>query len=139
MQAKTIPATAPEVNDDVEDVLLFCCDKEASEDVGGDKVDEDRDTEDPGDLEEVGVEVGGVDIREDEVCEELIVLVIRIVVVFSEMLDRLFGREVVECKEIDVERSDRVSKTVTVVGVVSPVSSSLMISSNCQIAISFTI
>ena len=143
MQAKTTPATAPEFNDDEELVLLFCEDKGASEDVGGDKVDEDdRDTDDPGDLEEVGVEVevGGDDIREeDEVCEGLIVLVIKVVVVFSEMLDRLLGREVVECERVVVERSERVSKTVTVVGVVSPVISSLTYSSNCLTAISFTI
>ena len=140
MQARTIPATAPEFNDDEELVLLFCDDKGASEDVGGDKVDEDdRDTDDPGDLEEVGVEeVGGVDIREED--EGLIVLVIKVAVVFSEMLDRLLGREVVvECERVVVERSERVSKTVTVVGVVSPVISSLTYSSNCLTAISFTI
>jgi len=33
MHASTIPAMAPEFNDDVERVLLFC-DEEASEDVG---------------------------------------------------------------------------------------------------------
>ena len=140
MQARTIPATAPEFNDDEELVLLFCDDKGASEDVGGDKVDEDdRDTDNPGDLEEVGgEEVGGVDIREED--EGLIVLVIKVAVVFSEMLDRLLGREVVvECERVVVERSERVSKTVTVVGVVSPVISSLTYSSNCLTAISFTI
>ena len=87
MQARTIPATAPEFNDDEELVLLFCDDNGASQDVGGDKVDDDdRDTDNPGDLEEVGgEEVGGVDIREED--EGLIVLVIKVVVVFSEMLD----------------------------------------------------
>ena len=140
MQTSTIPARAPEFKDEVEEALLFC-DKEASEDVGGDKVDEDRDTDEACDLGDVGgeeVEVGGDDIRESEVCEELIVLVIKVVVVFSETLDRLLGREVVECKGVDVERSDRVSKTVTVVGVVSPVLSSLLISSICH-AMSITV
>jgi len=58
MHANTIPAMAPELNDDVEKVLLFC-DNGASEDLGGDKVDdEDGNTDEADDIEEVGVEVG---------------------------------------------------------------------------------
>jgi len=60
MHAITIPAMAPEFNDDVEEVLPFC-DKGASEDIGGDKVDEDGDTDEATDVEEVEEEVG-VDI-----------------------------------------------------------------------------
>lgn len=119
MHANTIPAMAPEFNDDVEKVLLFC-DKGASEDVGwGDKVDDDRDTDEVSDLEEV--EVGaGVDIWDGEVCGGSIVLVvIKVVVVFNNMLVRLLDWEVVEGERLglDVERSNRISTTVTVVGV----------------------
>jgi hypothetical protein len=95
MHAITIPAMAPEFNDDVERVLLFC-DKGASEDVGGDKEDvggdkdEDGNTDEATDLEEVevGVEVGvEVDIRDGD---ELISLVVKVVVVaFNEVLVRL--------------------------------------------------
>jgi len=72
MHANTIPAMVPELN---EKVLLF----------GGDKVDdEDGITDEASDLEEVGVEVGGVDIRDGE---ELISLVVTAVVAaFNEML-----------------------------------------------------
>jgi len=79
-------------------------------------------------------EVGGVDIRDSEVGEELIVLVIKVVVVFNEMLVRLMDWEVVECEGLDVERSDRISKTVRVVEVGSPVLISLLLSSNFQTA-----
>ena len=122
IHANTTPAMAPEFNDDVEKVLLFC-DKGASEDVGErDKVDDDRDTDEASNLEEVEVGVG-VDIRDGEVCGEsiVLVLVIKVVVVFSdsEMLDELLDWEVVEDEglELDVERSNRISMTVTVVGV----------------------
>lgn len=123
---------APELNDEVEKVLPFC-DK-------GDEVDEDGDTDEAREVEEVGVEDGArrVDIRDDEVCEELIVLVIKVVVVFSEMLVRLLDWEVVECEGFDVETSDTISMTVTVFGIGLPVLFSSLISSNCQTAMSFT-
>ena len=124
IHANTIPAMAPEFNDDVEKVLLFC-DRGASEDVGGDKVDEDGDTEEARDIEGVGV---GVDFRDDE---ELILLRVTVVVVFNEMLVRLIDWTVVECEGVDVETSDRISMTVVVVGEVgkrSPVSSPLLTS-----------
>ena len=79
--AITIPAMAPELNDDLEKALLFS-DKGAPEDAGGDKEDEDGDTDKVSDVEEVGVGVG-VDIRDGE---ELIILVATAVV---EMLVRL--------------------------------------------------
>lgn len=89
MHANTMPAIAPELSDDVEKVLSFC-DKGASEDVGGDKVDEDRDTDEARDVEEVDVAVGGVDVRDGEVCEDsIVVLVIKVVVVLNKMLVRL--------------------------------------------------
>jgi len=128
MHAKTIPAIAPEFNDDVETVLLLC-DKEASEDVGGEKVDEDRDTDEVRDVKEVEV---GAGVKEGVVCEELIVLVIKVVVVFNEMLVRLLDWEVVECEGLDVETSNRISMTVTVVGAGSPVVIPLFLSSRSQ-------
>lgn len=81
--AITIPAMAPEFNDDLEKVLLFF-DKGAplAEDAWGDKEDEEGDTDEASDVEEVGVGVG-VDIRDGE---ELITLVAKAVV---EMLVRL--------------------------------------------------
>jgi len=130
MHVNTIPAMAPELNEEVEKVLLFC-DK-------GDEVDEDGDADETREVEEVGVEEGvrRVDIRDDEVCEELlIVLVIKVVVVFSEMLVRLLDWEVVECEGFDVETSATILMTVTVFGVGSPVLFSSLISSNCQTAI----
>ena len=83
MIANTIPTMAPELKDDVE-----FCDKGASEDFGGDKVDdEDRNTDEASDIEDGRVEVGGVDIRDGE---ELISLVVTVIVVaFDEMLLRL--------------------------------------------------
>ena len=128
MHANTIPAMAPEVNDDVEKVLLFC-DKGASE---GDKVDEDWDTREAGNVDEVGVGVGGVDVLE----EELIVLVIKVVVVFN---GRLLDWEVVECEGVGIKTSDRNSMIVTVLGIESPVLFPLLLSSICQTAMSFTI
>ena len=107
--ANTIPAMAPEFNDNVEEVLLFC-DKGAVDDVGGDKVDEDGDLDEVIDVEEVGVEV---DIRDGE---ELISLVVAVVVVFNEMLVGLLDCKVVECEGVDVETSDRMSMTVIVAG-----------------------
>jgi hypothetical protein len=119
---------APELNDDVEKVLLFC-DKGASEDFGGDKVDDEGGNTDEASDIEVGVEVGGVDIRDGE---ELISLV---VVAFDEMLLRLLDWEVVECEEVDVEISDRILMTVIVVGSLSP----LLLSTMGETTISFTI
>jgi len=89
-------------------------------------VDDARDTDDARDVEEVGVGAG-VDIRDGEVCGELIVLVIKVVVVFNEMLFRLLDWEVVEGVGLDVERSNRISMTVTVVGVGSPVTFPLLL------------
>jgi len=105
MHANTIPAMAPELNDDVEKVLLLFCDNGASEDVGGDKVDEDEDTDEASDVEvrvgvDVEVGVGVDDIRDDE---ELISVVVTVVVVFNDMLVRL-----IECEGVDVETSDRI-------------------------------
>lgn len=63
--ANTIPAMAPEFNDDLEEKVLLFCDKGGSEDIGGDKVDEDGDTDrdEASDVEEVEtVEVEGVDV-----------------------------------------------------------------------------
>jgi hypothetical protein len=126
MHTNTIPAMAPELNDDVERVSLFC-DKGASEDVGEDEVREDVDADEAGGVEEVE----GVDIRDnDEALEEMIVLVIEVVVVLVRLLDC----EVVECEGFDV---DRISKTVTVARVGSPVLfPSLLFSSKCQTAMS---
>ena len=78
MIANTIPTMAPELKDDVE-----FCDKGASEDFGGDKVDD----EEASDIEDGRVEVGGVDIRDGEELTSLVVTVI--VVAFDEMLLRL--------------------------------------------------
>jgi len=133
MHVNTIPAMAPELNDEVEKVLLFC-DK-------GDEVEEDGDTDEAREVEEleVGVEEGvrRVDIRDDEVCEELLIVLVikKVVVVFSEMLVRLLDWEVVECEGFDVETSATILMTVTVFGVGSPVLFSSLISSNCQTAI----
>jgi len=140
--AITIPAMAPEFNDDVERILLFC-DKGAPEDVGGDKVDEDvdedgdKDTDEASDVEEVVVAVV-VDIRDGE---ELISLVVTVVVVFNEMLVKLLVLDwiVVECEGADVETSDRILMTVTVVGEISPVLSSLFLSSMGRTTMSFKI
>lgn len=141
MHTNTIPAMVPEFNDDVEEVLLFR-EREVSEDVGGDNVDEDVDTDETSEVDEVEVEdeveVGGVDIRDDEVCEELILTVVTVVVVFNEILVRLSDWEVVECGGLDVETSGRISMTVTVVGVGSPVLSPLLVSSKGLSTMSFT-
>jgi len=128
--ANTIPAMAPEFNDDVEKVPLFCG-KGASEDVGEDKVVEDEDTDDASDVEEaeVGVGVGvGVDTRDGE---ELISVVVTVVVTFNERLVRLLDWKVVE---VDVGISDTISMTVIVLGVGerSSVPSRLLLSSMSQ-------
>ena len=98
--AITIPAMAPEFNDDAEKVLLFW-DKGAPDDVGG-KVDEDGlgDTDEASDVDEDEDE-DEVDIRDGE---ELIV--VTVVVAFNGMLVRLLDWKVVECEGVDVEISD---------------------------------
>lgn len=104
--AITIPAMAPEFNDDddVEKGLVFCS-KGTSEDVEGGNVDESRD------LDEVGDTEVGVDIREER---EFLSLVVALVVDNDEdeMLDRLMG-----CKDdegVDVGTSGRISRKVIV-------------------------
>jgi len=58
MHTNTIPAIAPELNDDVEKLLLFC-DEGASEDLGGDNVDDENgNTDEARDIEDVGAVVG---------------------------------------------------------------------------------
>jgi len=128
--AITIPAMAPELNDDVEKVLLFC-DKEAPDDVGGDKVDEDGDMDEANDVEVEDED----DIRDGE---ELISLLVTVVVAFDKMLVRLLDWKVVECGGVDVE-TDRISMTVTVVGERSLVPSSLLFSPMGKTTMSFTI
>jgi len=82
MHAITIPAMAPEFNDDddAEKDLVFC-DKEAPEDVGGDEVDEKWDVDDA----DGGIEEVGVDIRDSR---EFVPLFVTVVMV-NEILDRL--------------------------------------------------
>jgi hypothetical protein len=82
MHAITIPAMAPECNDDddAEKVLVFC-DKEVPEDVGRDEVDGKWDLDDV----DGGIEKVGVDIRESR---EFVPLFVTVVIV-NEILDRL--------------------------------------------------
>jgi len=129
--AITMPAMAPEFNDDVEEVLLFCDKGAAAEDVEGDKVDEDGDKDEASEFEEVEVEVSD-DIRDGKE-------MVTVVVVFNEMLLRLLDWEIVECEGVDVGTSDRISMTVIVVGEGSLVPFPLFISSMGQTTMSFTI
>lgn len=108
----TIPVMAPEFNDDDLEKDLVFCDKGTEEDVGGDKVEENEDT-DEGDIEEVEVDIR--DVR------DFISLVVTIVVD-----DELLAWKDVECEGVDVETSGRISTTVTVTGDISLVPDPLL-------------
>jgi hypothetical protein len=85
MHAITIPAMAPECNDDddAEKDLVFC-DKEVPEDVEGDEVDGKWDVDDA----DGGIIEAGVDIWDSREFVPLLVTVVMVVMV-NDRLDRL--------------------------------------------------